>query len=430
MSGILKRLKRRRGEVATRGGYRDVLRNRDYRWLFSGIAISQIGSWAYNVGIAVFAFESTHSPAWVGGMGLARLLPAFFVSPYGGVVAERVERVRLMVLANVCAAASMASLAVVAVLHGSVFVAVIFVALTSAANVVFLPAANAATPAIVGEDHLAAANSLESIVENVALVAGPAMAAGVLLLGPPAVSFVLNAVSFAYAALAVSRLRTRSTPTDVTQGGTAGPLRQIFVAVRAAVGTSKVAIPLAFTVLASLVYGADTVLLLVFSNSQLGAGSAGYGLLLAGEGLGGMLIAVFMNRIAAAPRVVYIMAAGMVVYCLPLALLTVVHSPGIAFALETVRGAGTVVVDVLAVTALQRLVARQLVSRVLGVYWAVVPVAASVGAIAAPLLLAGLGLHGALLVMGLAIPAALVIMYPRLRTLDAESVARLSTVAP
>jgi hypothetical protein len=107
-----------------------------------------------------------------------------------------------------------------------------------------------------------------------------------------------------------------------------------------------------------------------------------------------------------------------------------VHSPGIAFALETVRGAGTVVVDVLAVTALQRLVARQLVSRVLGVYWAVVPVAASVGAIAAPLLLAGLGLHGALLVMGLAIPAALVIMYPRLRTLDAESVARLSTVAP
>ena len=65
--------------------------------------------------------------------------------------------------------------------------------------------------------------------------------------------------------------------------------------------------------------------------------------------LGGIVMAAFMNRIAAARRLGAIIVIGMAVFCLPTALLTVVHAPWIAFLLEVVRGAGTIVVDVLAI---------------------------------------------------------------------------------
>ena len=83
-------------------------------------------------------------------------------------------------------------------------------------------------------------------------------------------------------------------------------------------------------------------------------------------------MAGFMNRIAAARRLGAIIVIGMAVYCLPTALLTIVHSPWIAFLLEVIRGAGTIVVDVLAITALQRLVSPDVVARVFGVFFALV----------------------------------------------------------
>jgi predicted MFS family arabinose efflux permease len=96
----------------------------------------------------------------------------------------------------------------------------------------------------------------------------------------------------------------------------------------------------------------DARLLFGVADVKLGIGADGYGLLLAGEGVGGVLAALIVNRIAAAPRLGTIILAGMALYCLPTALLTVVHEPAIAIPfLQLLRGGGTLVVDVMAVTA-------------------------------------------------------------------------------
>src|SRR5579863_5274907 len=78
-------------------GYRALFRNRDFRLLYTGLAISMSGSWAYNVGLVVFVFEETHSTAWVAAASMVRFLCALIASPFGGLIADRMERVRLMV---------------------------------------------------------------------------------------------------------------------------------------------------------------------------------------------------------------------------------------------------------------------------------------------------------------------------------------------
>ena len=76
------------------GGYGAVLAKRDVKLLFGGLLISATGSWAYNVALFAFVFARTHSLGWVGAAGLVKLIPPLLLSVYGGVLAERTERIR------------------------------------------------------------------------------------------------------------------------------------------------------------------------------------------------------------------------------------------------------------------------------------------------------------------------------------------------
>jgi MFS family permease len=411
-------------------GYRALFQNRDYRLLFSGLAISMSGSWAYNVALVVFVFNATHSPAWVAAASMTRFLCALIASPFGGLLADRVERVRLMVTLDTVALVLQAGLAVLAALNGAVVLAIALAALTSVTGSSYDPSARAATPAIVGEEYLAAANSAQSAVENLAVIVGPAIAGALLIFAPPAVVFGVNAATFGLSAVLVGQIRARSQPADITKGGTVGPLKQMAGGLAAFFESPTVMLLAGFSILASFVYGTDTVLFVVISRDQLGTGSAGYGYLLAALGVGGIVMAAFMNRIAAVRRLGAIIVIGMAVYCLPTALLAVVHAPWIAFLIEVLRGAGTIVVDVLAITALQRVVKPEVVARVFGVFFAFVLAAVSLGALLMPILLGIVGLKTTLLIMGFAIPALSAASYPWLRALDARALADLSAIEP
>jgi len=259
---------------------------------------------------------------------------------------------------------------------------------------------------------------------------GPAIGALLLLLGPPPVVFAVNAATFGFSALVVSRIKARSAPGDATEGGTLGPLQQMGVGIKAFFSSSTVVVLAGFSIVASFMYGTDTVLFVVLSKQQLGTGSQGYGYLLAALGVGGLVVAPFMNRIAGMRRLGTIIVAGLLVYGLPTALLAVVHSPAIAFGLEVVRGGGTVVVDVLAITALQRTVSPDVVARVFGVFFALVLAAISLGALLMPILLGAFGLTTTLLIVGLSIPALTLLSYPKVRQIDRRAAGRLAAIEP
>ena len=300
---------------------------------------------------------------------VGRFVPQLLVSPYAGVIADRFERVGAMIASDLVAGAMQLGLAVAVLATAPVTLLIVLAGFTAVACSPYEPATSAVLPEMVEEDHPVAANALRGVIGNVVQVAGPAAGALLLIFLPDWSVFALNGASFAVSALVTTRIRYRSRRVDVTEAGAAGPLRQMLVGLREIGRSSRVALVVGLCLLASFIYGTDTVLLLGAAEDRLALGADGFGLLLAGLAVGGALAAATVNRLAGTQRLALVLIVGMAVYCLPNLLLAVSGSPALAIAAQALRGAGTLVVDVLAVTALQRAVAPDVTARVFGVFF-------------------------------------------------------------
>jgi MFS family permease len=420
----------RLGRYADRTGYGRVVRHRDLRLLLGALLVSATGSWAYNVALVAFVYERTGSLTWVAAAGLARFIPMALVGPYSGVIAERFERIRLMATSDIVCLASQAGLALTAALDGPVVLALVLAVVTTVANSVYFPAVSATIPEVAGEDELAAANALNATIENLVVIVGPALGGILLAFGSPTLAFAADALTFGVSALLVTRIGQRSTPSDVTEGGEAGLARQLSVGLRTIAESGSVAWLVAFCAAASFIYGTDVVLYVDVSQSKLGTGGDGFAYLLVGLGIGGVVAATGIHRLSQSGRLGGAVVAGLIAYCAPTALLIVVHAPTVAFMLQIVRGAGTLVVDVLAITALQRVLAPNLVARVFGVFDSVTIGAIGLGTLLTPPVVDLIGLDGALLAAGLVFPVFALGAYPTLRRLDVRAQARIAGLEP
>jgi len=411
-------------------GLTSSLRHRDFRLLMASFTASAVGSWAYNVAIVVWIFDETGSAAWVGAATIARFVPALLLSPYGGVVAERFERVRLMVLLDWAFALIMVVLALEVVMSAPVVVVIATAVLSTSLTVAYEPAAAALTPQLVGERDLGSANALRNTIDNVCVVAGPALGALMLLLGPPEVAVAVNALSFVVSALLLARMRARSIPTDVTEGGEAGVVQQMLVGVRAIASSPTARVIVAFSVIATAVFGIDTVMYVVLARDILGTGAEGYGYLLAGLGVGGVLAAPLVTRAEQLPRLSLVILAGMAAYCLPTLVFLVVGDPTVGFVAQVFRGAGTLFVDVLAMTALQRSLPPNLISRVFGAFDTLCLAAIVVGSVIASAIIGLAGLDTMIWFAGAVIPLVCLLGWPALRRMDRELAARRAELQP
>ncbi len=418
-------MRRRRG-----GTLAATLRHPDFRALVVADAVSDAGSWVYVVALTVYVFDRTHSPAWVGLVTIGRLLPAMVFGAYGGVLADRFERVRLMRSIDLIATVLMALLALDVAAKGSPALTIVLAAVNSTLLRAYDPAAAALTPELVPEDDLAAANTLRNTVQNLAVIAGPGLGALLLALGPPVVCIVINGATFLFGAVVVSRIRTRSNPVDVTEGGSAGVFRQTAVGMRTLVSSPSTLLVAAFSIIATFVYGTDTVMFVEISLHRLATGTNGYGLLLAGTGVGGVLAAGIANRIASWSRLASALLLGMGFYCVPSILFVDVHSPVIGFLIEVVRGGGTLIVDVAALTAIQRTMPRQILGRAMGAFMTLAIGAGALGSVVAPALLGLVGLNGALWVLALVLPVLCVLGWPKLAAMDRANLGHFALLAP
>jgi predicted MFS family arabinose efflux permease len=409
------------------GTYRSALRSRDLRLIVASQAVSGIGTWAYGVALVAVLLERTHSSSWVAASLIARFLPALLFSTYAGVLAERFERIKLMNIVNIGCFVIQVALAIAAWKHAAPLVLVALAVSSATMGTPYTPAVSATIPEVVAETDLAAANALNGTVDNLIIIAGPALGAVLVVLGGAPVAFLLNAASFLIAAVLVSSVGVRSQPSDVAPGGQ-GPLGQMAAGLRAATSTPTTRTLLAYAALTSFVYGTDTVLFAPISTRQLHTGASGYGYLLAGLGVGGLLGATVVNRLAARPRLAPVIFGGIAVYTVPSAVLVVTHEPAVGFAVEVVRGVGTLVVDTLAITAFQRSVAPEMMARAFGVFWTVVLAAIIIGVGLTPLVLHA-GLHTEILVFALGVPALCLLGLPRMVAFDRVGAAAAAQIA-
>jgi MFS family permease len=406
--------------------------NRDFRVIIAGLAVSQSGDWLYNVALAVFIYNRTHSAGWVAAASVLRLAPYVLFSPFGGVIADRFPRRRVMVTCDLLRAALMGGLAAVAAFDGPAALAVAIAFLSTSAGTPYTPAVAAMTPQLVPEQDLAAANAVIETVANVAIVAGPAIGGLLLALGPPALSFGLNGASFLGAALAISLLRARTATTRA--GHDALPrkrvLRDLADGLGAVAGSRLSAVIVGLYTGSAIVYGSETVLLVLLSQQQLGTGATGYGYLLAALGAGGILGAMVTHRLAAMPRASVPLSCALFCLGAPLAVLALVHQPVVAFLILVVEGSANITIDVLSITILQRSLPPAMLGRIFGVIMSLGVGAMLLGAIVAPPLVSWLGLRGAVIAMGGLLPVCTVVFAPLMRGAEKLAARRAVTLAP
>ena len=406
-----------RGKTAALGRYRNALRHRDLRLLIVAFLVDQVGSWSYAVVISVYIFDRTHSTQWLAAFAVCRWGPGLLLASYGGVIADRYQRTTVLIVSSLASAVLMTGMTVVVGLGAPVGLVLAISALSSAALTPYRPAAGALTPEIVGEQDLAAANSIFSALESLVVVVGPGIGGLLLLTGRPVIGVAINAASFALAAAVITRLRVRS-----AGGGTAdGNAMQQFAVGLKALAAQPVALALIlFCALDSAVYGASTVLYVPLSI-RLGTGPNGYGYLLAAEALGGVLGTGLANRLSGASRLAPVIMGSICLQALPFLATVPVRSPALASVLQVASGVGMIIVDVLAITSLQRALPGDVLSRVLGIFDTLILGGILLASLATGILLAHAGVTVALIAVGAGIPAIGLIGLPTLLRADRTS---------
>ena len=403
------------------GSIRAALAYRDYRWLVIGLAVSSVGTWAYNVALYVYVYDATGSPSWAAATSIGRFVPALLMSSYSGIVAERFERRRLLIVLDLVYGFMLVTLAVVTGLDLGPLVAIVIASVASIIGTGYYPATAALTPQIVEERDLASANAFQGVVQNVSTIVGPAFGALILAVSSVPVALVVIATAFLFSSWCSARIRTRSRPSDVTDGGSAGVVKQIKTGFRAITSSSTASVLVGASVLSTFFLGVDTVLYLVLSEQKLGLGSDGFGLLLAGLGVGGVLISPFAKRMAGSRRLATIISVALIAYALPTLVLVWVGLPAVGIGIQVLRGAAALTIEVLAVTALQRSLPSEMIARVFGIYGSLM-----LGAVALNLA----GLDGTLLLLSVGSSVLVLVAYPFTRRVDREMAERLAALAP
>lgn len=174
-----------------------ALRHANFRSLWLGLFASNAGSHMHKVTTAWIIFQSTGSAVWLGADAMASAIPTVALLPMGGVVVDRVDRRKLLMVANLMCAAIVGLLAVLhAVGWLRVWQILLSSALSGVAQAFIVPANSSLLPAVVGEKDVPNAIALTSLQFNLSRVIGPAMAGVALAFGGPTWTFALNAISF------------------------------------------------------------------------------------------------------------------------------------------------------------------------------------------------------------------------------------------
>lgn len=394
---------------------REALRNESVRRLSLAWASSRTSEWAFQVVLAVYAYESGGALA-VGVVGFARMVPAAFASLFGTVLVDRFARERVLCAVEAARGALAAGCAVAFALGAPPLVIYGLAVLQAMVSAVSQPAVFTLLPSLVRTpEELVTANAAVLTLQGLGALVGPVVGGVLVATAGPGVGFAAAAGACLLATVLLARLRV--------EGGalwTAVPGRRIVDLFAGFVFVGRA--PRARLIIGlfgaqTLVRGALTVLTVVLALDLLDLDQSWVGFLTAALGIGGLIGALFASRLAgrslAAPFLI-----ALAVWGAPIAVIGVEPNALLALVAIVVVGFGDAVLDVSGFTLLQRIVPDSVLARVFGVHNAVTLATVGVGSLAAPAVIAALGTRGALIACGLLLPALAALFAVRVRGID------------
>ncbi len=256
----------------------------NYRRYILGQSTSLIGTWMQVTAQSWLVLTLTHSAGWLGLIVAFQTLPVLILGPYGGVVADRVDKRKLMIALQTLMGVQALALGVLTITHSvQIWEIAVLAVLLGLNNAFENPARQSFMLELVGPDYLRNAVSLNSTMVNVARVIGPAVAGVMIAVVGEGACFLLNAASFA---MVVQSLRSMDLaalrPVTPTPRGK-GQLRKGLRYIRSQPG---LALPLLMMAVVGCLAYEFQVTLPYMASHGLHSDASGYGFMTAAMGLG------------------------------------------------------------------------------------------------------------------------------------------------
>ncbi len=288
-----------------------VLRNRDFNLYLSGVVLSQIGvrgTFAVNM---LHVYLLTNSTLQVGLVGLFQAVALLVLSPLGGVLADRLDRRRLLQVSQ--AVSLVASLVLALVTFAGVvepWHIYLTVLVNSSAATFDGPARLALIPAMVPRDQMVQAFALVNPSREVAILVGPALGGLLVAVSGPGAMYAVDAVTYGVLVVVLAVLRVPRLQVDERRRSVLGAMREGFAFVR---GRPIIGQLIALDLSATL-FGAWRVVLPALAVDVLAVGPAGYGVLAAAPSAGALLGAAVVFKVITSGRSGRVVLAATIAY--------------------------------------------------------------------------------------------------------------------
>ena len=365
---------------AARASISLLRRNRDFRRLFLASVISLGGDWFLFVAIGSLVFDATGKASSIGLLILSQELPFFASSWFGGILADRLDRRRLMIVCDVARAG--VCVAFLAVEPAHLWLAFVLIAVLSTFAGPYDPAFSAATPNVVDPEDLPVANALSGSLWGTMLAVGAALGGVVSGVFGRDAAFLVDAGSFLVSAWLLLGITRRFS--EDREAEHPGPIAASVETVRYARRDHRVLALLA--VKAGFGVGAGVLaLIVVFAKQVFQAGDVGFGLLMAARGLGA-LIGPFLGHRIAGPghrRLFPAIAAALAVFGVAYISLALAPSMAVAALVILVAHLGGGAQWVLSSFGLQRLVPDRIRGRIFAADYAMITLTLTLSALGA-----------------------------------------------
>src|SRR5438128_5191288 len=343
-----------------------ALAHRNFRLFFFGQGVSLIGTWMQSVALGWLVLEITNSPFAVGLNQALRSLGVLVFALYAGVVVDRVDKRRLIVWTQLLQMLEALALALLVWTRSIATWQVMALAVGfGVVNAFDIPGRQAFIVELVGKDDLMNAIALNSSMFNAARIAGPAVAGVLIGAAGVGMCFFLNGVS--YIAVIASLLAMRLAP-FAPRPAAATAWEGFRVGVRFIRSDARV---LALVVLVAVfsVFGFPFLVLMpVVARDVLHTDARGYGILMAGVGIGAMLGALALALRGRGVRKGSTLLNGGAAFAALLVAFGAARSFATALLLLALAGCAMIVTTALANTMLQTLVPDELRGRVMAFY--------------------------------------------------------------
>lgn len=287
----------------------DPLKERDFRLLWTAMTVSFLGDGIYLVAIAWQVYELSNAPTALSLVGVAWSLPMTLFLLVGGVLTDRFERRRIMIVADLLRGSSVTLMGLLTVfdvvqLWHLIGLAVVY----GIGQALFAPAFGAIVPEIVPREHLTQANSLDNFIRQAGeRLFGPAVGGFLIHQMGSGGAFLVDAATFMFSLLVLLRVSRRPAPKHQVQTAWSG-IKEGFRYVRSQPWLSATLLSALVSLLFAL--GPFQILLPFLVKNQLNGDAADLGLVFAAGGVGSIVAALLMGQIGLPRRHITFMYAG------------------------------------------------------------------------------------------------------------------------